>query len=180
MLGVDELRRFTVDLGTRINQVLGIQLVSAVVALIAAGVIGATDRTGALDVTIREGTARGRADGTAGGLSDHVAIVVQAGEELLHDRVVVAGGGAGEQVIRKAEAREVLDDDAIVAIRQFLDGRAFLLRLHQQRGAVLVGARNHEHLVASHSLKTRENVRRHTESGDVADVAGAVSVGPCN
>src|SRR5699024_12621213 len=46
--------------------------------------------------------------------------------------------------------------------------------------AVLVRAGDHQHVVADHSLITGKNVGRDAEAGDVADVAGAVGIGPGN
>jgi hypothetical protein len=52
VLGLDEDRRLAVDLGARVDQFLGLELVAAVVALVAAGLAVATDRAGALDVAV--------------------------------------------------------------------------------------------------------------------------------
>src|SRR5699024_9666833 len=117
---------------------------------------------------------------TTGGLLQHVAVLIEPAEQLLHDRVVVAGGGAGEKIVGQAQAHEVLDDDAVVAVGELADRGVFLIRLHQQRGAVLVRAGDHQHVVADHSLITGKNVGRDAEAGDVADVAGAVGIGPGN
>ena len=43
---------------------------------------------------------------------------------------------------------------------------------------MLVGAADHQHLVAGHPLVAAEDVGRDAEAGDVADVARAVGVGP--
>ncbi len=48
----------------------------------------------------------------------------------------------------------------------------------RDRRAVLVGAADHEHLVARHPLVAAEDVGGHAEAGDVADVPRAVGVGP--
>jgi hypothetical protein len=47
---------------------------------------------------------------------------VQRREQRLHDGVVVARRGAGEQVVGQAEALQVLGDDPVVAVGQ-LAGR---------------------------------------------------------
>ena len=48
----------------------------------------------------------------------------------------------------------------------------------QDRGAVLVGAGDHEHVVAGHPHVAAEDVGGHAETGHVADVARAVGVRP--
>ncbi len=93
---------------------------------------------------------------------------------------MVAGGGAGEQVVAQAEIAQILGDHAVVAVRKLLGAHAFLVGLHQNRGAVLVGAGHHQHVIALHALIARIHVGGHAETGDVADMTRAVSVRPSN
>ncbi len=178
MFGFDELRLLPVDARHRIDQVGRIELVAAVVALVAARAVVTADRAGALDVAVGQRAAGGRADRAGGGLRHDVAVAVQRQEDLLNDLVVVARSGAGEQVVGQAEALQVLGDHPVVLVRELAGGQALLLGLHRDRGAVLVGAGHHEHLIARHSLVAREDVRGHTEAGYVADVPRAVRIGP--
>ena len=92
--------------------------------------------------------------------------------------LMVAGGGAGEQVVAQAEVAQILGDHAVVAVRELLGGQSLLLRLNENRGAVLVGARHHQHVVALHTLISGVDVRGHAETGDMPDVTGAVRVRP--
>ena len=108
VLGLDELRRLAVDLAARVDQLVGVELVAAVVALVAARLGEAADRAGALDVAVGQRAARRRADRPAGRLLDHVAVGVHLAEHLLHDGVVVARRRAGEEVVGQAEVGEVL------------------------------------------------------------------------
>ena len=93
---------------------------------------------------------------------------------------MVAGGRAGEQVVGQAEGHEVLDDEAVVLIRKFASAHARAVGGHQDRRAVLVGAGHHEHVVPGHSHVPGENVGGDTESRYVANMTGAVGVGPCD
>ena len=120
---LDELRRLAVDPAVRVDQVDRVQLVAAVVALVAARAVVAADRAGALDVPVGQRAARARRDGPHGRLLDHVAVLVHRAEHLLHDRVVVARRGAREQVVGQPEVGQVLDDDAVVPVRQLLRAR---------------------------------------------------------
>ena len=61
VLGLDELRRLAVDLRPRVDQVGRVELVAAVVALVAARVGVPADRAGALDVAVRAGCGRSTA-----------------------------------------------------------------------------------------------------------------------
>ena len=178
--GLHEVRGLTVDARVRVDELGRVHLVAAVVALVAARPLGTTDRAGALNVAVGQSAASGRGDGGSRDLLDHVAVVTHGGEHVLDDAVVVAGGRAGEQVIGQAEGHEVLDDEAVVLIREFASAHARAVGGHQDRRAVLVGAGHHEHVVPGHSHVPGENVGGDTESRYVANMTGAVGVGPCD
>src|SRR5690606_39772033 len=93
----------TVDPRARVDQVDRVELVAAVVALVTPGPLEAADRAGALDVAVGQGAPAGGRDRPLGLLLDHVPVAVQGEEQLLGHRVAVAGGGAGEQVVRSEE-----------------------------------------------------------------------------
>src|SRR6185369_17041177 len=180
VLGLDELGRLAVDPAARVDQIDRVQLVAAVVALVTAGAVVAADRAGAFDIAVRQRPPGGRGDRALLRLLDHVAVVVDRLEQLLRHRVVVPGGGAGEQVVGQAEIVQVLDDHAVVAVGQLARRRALLLGLDQDRRAVLVGAGNHEHVVAGHPHVPAEHVGGHSKAGHMTDVARAVGIRPGN
>ncbi len=178
MLGLGEDRCLAVDLGPRVDQVDGIELVAAVVALVAARSVVPADRAGSLDVPVGQGAAGRRRDGRHRRLGHQVAVAVHGAEHFLDHGVVVAGGGAGEQVVGQPETLQVLHDDAVVPVGEFARGDALGVRLHQDRGAVLVRPGHHQDVVPRHPLVAGEDVGGDAEPGHVADVAGAVGVGP--
>ena len=63
---------------------------------------------------------------------------------------MVVRGGTGEQVVGEPQAVQVLDDDPVVAVGELAGGDALLVGLHLHGGAVLVGAADHQDLVARH------------------------------
>ena len=178
MLGLDELRHLAVDLAPRVDQVGGVELVAAVVALVAAGLGVAADGARAFDVAVRERPAGRRRDRALRRPLDHVAVAVHGAEHLLHDRVVVDGRGAGEQVVGQPEGVQVLHDHPVVRVRELARSDAGLVGGDQDRGAVLVGARHHEDVVPDHPHVAAEHVGGHAETGHVADVAWTVGVRP--
>src|SRR5262245_57331669 len=116
MLGLDERGYLAVDPRPRVDQLGGVELVATVVALVATGMRVAADGAGALDIAIGQRAPGGRADGAGGGPRDDVAVAVQRQEDLLHDLCVVAGGGAGVEVVGDAEPAQVLRDDTVVLV----------------------------------------------------------------
>src|SRR5699024_10912720 len=93
VFGVDELGCFPVDARTWGEQVDRVELVAAVVALVAAGSVVTADGAGALDVAVGKCTPGGGRHGPLGGVGEDVTVLVQRDEQLLHHVVVVAGGG---------------------------------------------------------------------------------------
>ena len=178
MSGLHELGGLTVDPRAWADEVGGVELVAAGVALVPAGAVGSADRAGALDVAVGEGAPGGGGDRRAGHLLDHVAVVPHGGEHVLDHVVVVSGGGAGEQVVGQAQGHEVLDDEPVVAVGELTGTEALLVGGDEDRGAVLIGARDHEDVMTGHAHVAREDVRGNTEAGDVADVTRAVGVRP--
>ena len=72
--------------------------------------------------------------------------------------VVVAGGGAGEQVVGQAQGHEVLDDEPVVAVGELAGAEALLVGGDEDRGAMLIGARDHEDVMTGHAHVAREDV----------------------
>ena len=180
MFGLLEAWGFAVDFGYRIDQLVRVELVAAGIALIASGTVGATDRTGAFDVTVRQGTSGRRRNGDLLRAFIDVAVLEALREQFLHDFFVIAGRGTGEQIVAQAQIAQILGDHTVVAVGEFLRTHAFLVGFHQDRGAVLVGAGHHQHVIALHALVARVHVGRHAEAGDMADMTGAVRVRPSN
>ena len=180
VLGLLEARGFAVNLGDGVDELVRVELVAAGVALVATRTFGMANRALALDVAVGQGTAGGRANRHLLGALVDVAVLQALLEHLLHHVLVVTGGGAGEQVVAQAEVAQILGDHAVVTVGQFLGSEAFLLRLDENRGAVLVGAGHHEHIIALHALVARVDVGGHTKSRDVADMTGAVCIRPSN
>jgi hypothetical protein len=139
VLGLDELRRLPIDLRAGVAQVDRVELVAAVVALVAARGVVVADRAGALDVAVRKRAPGRRGDRAERGLRDDVAVAVQRLEQVLDHRVVVAGGGPGEQVVRQAEPVQILDDHAVVAVDELPRAHPLGVGLHLDRSPVLVG-----------------------------------------
>ena len=180
VLGLLEARGFAVDLGYRVDQLVRVEFVAAGVALVATGAVCAADRAGALDVAVRQGAAGGRGDGDLLRALVDVAVLQALREQLLHDLLVVAGGGAREQVVAQTQIAQILGDHAVVAVGKLLRAHAFLVGFHQDRGGVLVGTRDHQHVIALHTFVSCVHVGRNAEAGDMTDVTRAVRVRPCN
>ena len=103
MFSFHELRSLTVDLRHRVNEVCRIELITAVVALVAASSVVTANGAGALNVAVGQSTPGGRADGAGSLLRHQVAILRNIAEHLLHDGVVVTRGGPRKQIVGESQ-----------------------------------------------------------------------------
>src|SRR5262249_9424914 len=111
-----EDRRRPVDPRPRVDQVGRVELVPAVVALVAAGLRIAADRARSLDVSVGQGVpGRGGERDELLPLDDVPALVERA-KEVARDCSVVAGRRTREEVVRTAEGAQILEDRGVVAI----------------------------------------------------------------
>ena len=129
---------------------------------------------------IGQGASGRRRDGRHRRLGHQVAVAVHGAEQLLHHGVVIPGGRPREQVVGQPEALQVLHDHPVVPVGELARGDPLGVGLHQDRRAVLVRPRDHQNVVPRHPLVAGEDVGGYAESGHVADVAGAVGIGPCH
>src|SRR2546430_8246606 len=107
MFGLLEDRLRAVDLGTRVDELIRIELVAAVVALISTRARKSTDRAGTLDVAVGERATRGRLERAHGGPLDQAALVVERFENVLNDDAMVFRPRPSEEGVRKPERAQV-------------------------------------------------------------------------
>ena len=85
-------------------------------------------------------------------------------------------GGTGIYVEIDPEPHERVFDDAMVLVHDVLRGDPVGPRLDRDRHSVLVGAADEQDVLAPHPLISHEYVCWHIDSGQMADVHGAVGV----
>ena len=175
-----ELRRGAVDDRPRIDEVDRVELVPAVVALVAARVRVLADRARTLDVPVGQRAARRGGERPECGALDEVALVVERPEDVLRDLVVVARRRACERVEREPQANVVVEDERVVAIGQLTGRHALSVRRHHHGSAVLVRPAHHEDVVAFEPVIAGEDVGRHARAGDVAQVPRSARIRPCD
>ena len=115
-----------------------------------------------------------------GRLLDDEALLVERAEDVAHDLVMVLGRRPCEQVVREPEPPQVVANDLVVAVGELTRRDSFLVRGHHDRRAVLVGAADHQHVVAPQPVVPGEDVRGDAEARHVADVSRAVRIRPCD
>src|SRR3954449_6415896 len=117
MLRLAKLRRRSVDDRARLNEVDRVELVPAVVALVASRLGITADRARALDVPVRQRAPVG-GERPERGLLDEVPLVVERAEDVLRDAVVVARAGPREAVIRDAKIPQIRTDELVVLVSE--------------------------------------------------------------
>src|SRR5260370_28971495 len=138
MLSLAKLDRRVAAALVRIDEVGGVELVAAVVALITPRFGESTDRTLAFDVAIGQRAPAHRIESAELLLRDQVSLLVQLEEQVLRDPVMVARSGAREDVVGHPQPAKVLDDQSVVAIDELARRDALLVGLVSDRRAVLI------------------------------------------
>jgi len=162
----------------RVDEVDGVELVAAVVALVSPSFRVAANRALALDVAVRERAPADRVERAHLRLLDEVALLVELQEQVLRDALVVARRGAREDVVRHPQAQQVVDDQRVVPIHELARRDALTVRLVRDRGAVLVGPARHQHARAAKPLEACQHVGGHGKARHMSDVARPVRVRP--
>ena len=179
MLGFAELqRRFGVELRARIAQLVGVQRLAAVVALVAPRRFVAAVRAGSFDVAIGQ---EAPGDGVVGGFGYFrldVPCVIEYREQLLHHFHVGFGVGVGEEVEGDTHALQRIAIESVKSGSDLFRLASFFLRGNGDGGAVHVAAAHHQHAVAAQAVVASADVRRQVAARQVAQVQRTVGVGP--
>ena len=178
MVRLLEDRRRPVDLRPRVDQIDRVELVPAVVALVAAGRLEPADRAGALDVAVRERMTGRGGERSHRRLLEDVALLVERAKHVLDDPVVVGRRRACEQVVREPEVEQVFPDEAAVAVGSLTRRQPLLIGGDHDRRSVLVCSADHEDGVAAQPVIPGCDVRRDAEPGDMPEMPRAARVGP--
>ena len=178
MVRLAELGRRAVDLRARIDQVGRVELIAAVVALVAARLGIAADRARALDVAVGERVPGRRGERDELGPFDDRAVLVERLEEVLCDARVIRRRRAREAVVGEPKPAEVLTVRLVVEVGYLTVGLPFRVCGHHHRRPVLVGATHGQHVVALEPVVAREHVERYVRRR-VTQVPEARRIGPC-
>ena len=178
VLRLPEFRRRPVDDRVRLDEVGRIELVTAVVALIAAGFRVAADRTRSFDVAIGKRVPRRRRERAERGLLDQAAVLVEGAEHVGRDASVILRGGAREVVVGDAKVPQVLTRELVVTLCDLTRRHALAIGRNHHRRAVLVRPTHHQDVVALQAVVPREDVRRDCEPHHMSQMSPPGRVWP--
>ena len=147
-----------VSLPAGMEEIGGVELAAAVVALVAAGEFISAVGTGPLDVAVGEKLLRGGVEGQRLGRGVEIPRLQQAQEEVVDHRLVVLRARAGEEIEGDADSLPGLQELGVKAVDDLLRTAALLLRPHGDGGAVGVGAGDHDHPVPLGAVVAGEDV----------------------
>ena len=148
--------------------------------MIPARVGKATDRARALDVSVRQGLSGRGGERADSRLLNDVTLFPERAEDVAHDPLMVSRCRSREEVVRQSKAPEVITDDSAVPIDELTRRETFAVSSNHDRGPVLVGSADHQHVVPTQTVVAREDVGRDAKARDMADVAWTVRVRPCH
>ena len=160
----------------RVDKVGRIQLLGAVVALVAARRFKPAVRAGAFDIAVgQEAAVVDRIDHLFGDFADQ-SVLSQLARKMLGQLVIALRGGSAEMVEGQAEALGNLGLNAVHFGAVFGHRLARLGRRQFGRGAVLIGRTDEHHLIADGPVEPREQVGRQLAAHKVAQMLDAVDI----
>ena len=175
-----EHRRRPIDDRVRVDQIRRIELIPTVIALIAARLGVAADRTRPFDVSIGQGVARRGGERAQRGPLDEVAVVVERAEHVLGNCSVIARRRPREAVVADAKIAQVVAGELVVAVSDLTRRDALAIGGHHHRRPMLVGPGHHEDGIALEAVVAGEDVGRHAEARHMPEMARSARVGPCD
>src|SRR5208282_290473 len=151
---------------------------TAVVAFVTASVLEAAVRARADQVPVGKEPAVLRTVRPLGRPASDECRLEEPEEQFLDGLLVHDGVRVRVEVERETESLESVLVDRVVLFRDRKGSGLFLLGSDERRGAVHVGPRDHEDLVAAQPMEPGEDVSRKVGAGQVADMKRAVGVWP--
>ena len=136
--------------------------------------------TDALDVAVREEPLVRDAEGRDHRPFVDVAFFLEGEEDFLDPLLVVRVRGVPVEVVLDAELFDVLRVEGVVSFRDDAWRDSLLVREDHRRGAVHVGAADHQDLIPDHAVVTRDDVRGDERRDGVPKVSRARGVRPCD
>src|SRR5215210_5050957 len=118
MLRLAKFGRRAVDLRPWVDQVDRIELLAAVVALVAAGVREAAVRARSLDVAVGEGVARGCRECAERRPLEDEPTLVQRAKNVADDAAMIRRRRPREQVVAQPEPPKILPRQLVVLVRR--------------------------------------------------------------
>ena len=164
------------ELGLRVYELLGAEGASALLALVAVGILIAALRAGADYVTVSEEGLRLRVIVLFALLAYELAFVIKLAEEGGRVLLVHLGTGAPVNVEVYTQGLEASVDYAVIAVNYVLWAAALLACLDGDRHSVLIGAADEQHLASAQTQIAHIDVGRDIHSCQVADVDRPVGV----
>ncbi len=170
VLRLPELGDGAVDPRPGLDQIGRVELVAAVVALVAARLRIPADRARSLDVAVRQRVPGRRRERDEHLALDDRAVLVQRPEQVLHDALVIERRRPREQVVGETQAPEILAERVVVVVGDLNVRLPFSVGDHHHGRAVLVGPAHHQDVVPAQPVIAREHIRGDAEPRHVAKV----------
>ena len=178
VLGLAELRGVAAEGAAGLQQVTGVEGSAAGVALVAPGPgVGAVGAD-ALHVAVRQEARALAAVGQELVVGVNVALIQHRLEDVVGHSFVIGGVGVSEQVEGYAQLFPRLQEQGVIAVDHLGGGNSFLVGAYGDGGAVGIAAGHHQHMIAPEAVVAGEDVGRQVTARHVAQVQGAIGIGP--
>ena len=164
------------ELGLRIDEFFRTESAAAFLALVPIGSLGSALRAGSDYVPVSEESLRLRVVVLLRLPGDELALVIELAEEVRGILLMHLRAGTSVNVEIDTEARERVLDNLVILVHNILRRAALLTGLDRDRHTVLVAAAYIEHILSPHPEISDVDIRRHIDTGEMADVDRAVGI----
>ena len=158
MLGVSHLGLVPAEDAAGVQELRSIQGTPALVALVATSVPRAAVGAGARDVPVGKEAQVGSAVHEGHSVLVDIAALSQPVPDVVGYPLVVGRAGSGEEVEANAHPAPGLQELGVEAPDHLRGRDAFLLRPHRHWCAVLVAARDHQHVIAQGTVVAGKDI----------------------
>ena len=164
------------ELGLRIDEFFRAESAAAFLALVPIGSLGSALRAGSDYVPVSEESLRLRVVVLLRLPGDELALVIELAEEVRGILLMHLRAGTSVNVEIDTEARERVLDNLVILVHNILRRAALLTGLDRNRHTVFVAAAYIEHILSPHPEISDVDIRRHIDTGEMADVDRAVGI----
>ena len=160
-----------------VDEFLGRERCTALLALVAVGIGGMATGALALDVAVGEEASCSLVKELLRHLLHELALLIEFLEEVAGKLMVYGSAGARVDIEGDAELLEGVLDDAVVSVHHLLHADALLAGTDCYGHTMLVAATYEQHVAPLQSQVAHIYVCRHIHASQVSDVHGTVGIG---
>ena len=178
MLRVAELRNAPIRLRSRVQDLFRLQQITALVALIPAGVLIAANITGPFNISVRKELSLRNRIPLLFRRPVQIAVFPKRQKNVLRNLKVILRMRTGKKVIRNPDIHQHIQKTLMETLVNLRRRRPLVLSANRNRRPMRVGPGQNNRIIAHQAMRPAENIRRQVRPGQIPNMNISVSVRP--